>query len=246
MSGTTRTKCHRLGVPTVTPTQSGSPAGIKLSEADVALSLEARVDMTEDPPSAKTVEDRVPAELKRRFCSGDLDALGEIYNVYSGPVHAVTRGILGSGGQTDDAVQEAFMRAWRGASSFDPDRALAPWLFTIARRTAIDAVRREARPTRSNHDELTENYSIDLPGIEEAWERWEIRVALEQLPEEERAVLFLSHYHGMTHPQIAEHLQVPAGTVKSRSHRGHQRLAGLLNHLAKEQTGDGPEVQSND
>ncbi len=200
----------------------------------MALTLNSRAEMTDDSPTATSADERVPLAVKQRFQSGDLDALGEIYNVYAGPVHAVVRGILGSGGQSDDAVQEAFMRAWRGAASFDPARALGPWLFTIARRTAIDLIRREGRPTRSNHDELTvltENFSVEVAGIEEAWERWEIRIALDQLPEEERAVMMLSHYHGLTHPQIAERLGVPAGTVKSRSYRGHQRLAGLLSHL---------------
>jgi RNA polymerase sigma-70 factor (ECF subfamily) len=188
--------------------------------------------MTDESPITTTQEDRVSVAVKQRFQSGDLDALGEIYNTYAGPVHTVVRTILGPGGQTDDAVQEAFMRAWRGAPSFDPHRALGPWLFTIARRTAIDLARREGRPNRSNHDELTDSHSVEAAGIEEAWERWEIRIALDQLPEEERAVMMLSHYQGLTHPQIAERLGVPAGTVKSRSYRGHQRLAGLLSHLA--------------
>ncbi len=205
----------------------------------MVLALTARVEMTDDPPIAIKAEDRLSPAVRERFRSGDLEALGEVYDAYSGPVHTVVRGILGGGGQADDAVQEAFMRAWRGAGSFDPDRPLGPWLFTIARRTSIDILRKEGRPTRSNHDELTDiNLSGgggaatgDLPGIEEAWEKWEIRVALEQLPEEERAVLMLSHYHGFTHPQIADHLGIPAGTVKSRSHRAHQRLSGLLQHL---------------
>lgn len=188
--------------------------------------------MTDPSPTTNQTEDRIPVLVRERFQSGDLDALGEVYNIYSGPVHSVVRGVLGPGGHTDDAVQETFMRAWRGAASFDPSRSLGPWLFTIARRTAIDVLRREARPNRSDHDELTENVSVDLPGIEEAWERWEIRVAMDKLPKEEKAVLMLSHYHGYTHPQIAEHLNIPAGTVKSRSHRAHQRLAGLLQHLS--------------
>ncbi len=191
--------------------------------------------MTEQPPPATTIEDPFPRVARERFCTGDLDALGEVYRVYSGPVQSVVRGVLGSGGNVDDVVQETFMRAWRGATSFDPGRALGPWLFTIARRTSIDMLRKESRATRSDHDELTDNVGIvDLPGIEEAWERWEIRIALDQLPEEERTVLMLSHFHGFTHPQIADHLGIPPGTVKSRSHRAHQRLSGLLSHLAND------------
>ncbi len=191
--------------------------------------------MTEQPPPATTIEDPFPRASRERFVSGDLEALGEVYSIYSGPVQSVVRGVLGGGGNVDDVVQETFMRAWRGAGSFDPARSLGPWLFTIARRTSIDMLRKENRATRSDHDELTDNVSIvDLPGIEEAWERWEIRIALDQLPEEERTVLMLSHFHGFTHPQIADHLGIPAGTVKSRSHRAHQRLSALLSHLVND------------
>lgn len=187
--------------------------------------------MTDQEPATSQIQDPFPRQARERFQAGDLDALGELYNVFTGPVHAVVRGVLGPNGAIDDVVQETFMRAWRGASSFDPDRAIGPWLFTIARRTSIDMLRKENRPTRSDHEELTDNVSVDLPGIEDAWERWEIRIALDRLPEEERTVLMLSHYHGLTHPQIAEHLAIPPGTVKSRSHRGHQRLSGMLGHL---------------
>jgi RNA polymerase sigma-70 factor (ECF subfamily) len=72
---------------------------------------------------------------------------------------------------------------------------------------------------------------VHLPGIERAWETWEVKSALEQLPDEERHVVWLAHFHGMTHPQIAEQLGVPVGTVKSRSFRAHKRLAALLEHV---------------
>ncbi len=187
--------------------------------------------MTDQPPPGAEVGDVLTPAQRRRFKTGDLDALGEVYNAYAGPVHTVVRGILGSEGQVDDAVQETFMRAWRGAGSFDAERAMGPWLFAIARRTSTDVIRREARPTRSDHDELTDNVGIDLRGIEGARERWEIRVALERLPDDERVVLRLSHVEGLTHPEIAERLDVPLGTVKSSFHRAHRRLSGLLQPL---------------
>lgn len=191
--------------------------------------LIATIEMTDQPPL--TAGDLLTPAQRRRFKTGDLDALGEVYSAYTGPVHTVVRGILGAGGQAHDAVQETFMRAWRGAASFDAERPMGPWLFTIARRTSIEVIQRETRPTRSDHDELTDDVSIDLPGMEEAWERWEIRVALERLPEDERTVLLLSHFQGLTHPEIAERLAIPTGTVRSRSHRAHRRLSGLLKHL---------------
>ena len=185
-----------------------------------------------DQPVGQTTEDPITHLVRERFRGGDLDALAAVYDAYAGAVGTVIRGVLGGGSQVDDAVQETFMRAWRGAGSFDPNRSLAPWLFTIARRTAIDVLRKEGRPTRSDHDELSDDIGVNHPGLEEAWERWQIRLALDRLPEDERVVMLLSHYNGFTHQQIAEHLELPPGTVKSRSYRAHQKLAGMLSHLA--------------
>ena len=133
----------------------------------------------------------------------------------------------------DDAIQEAFMRAWRAADRFDPQRSLAPWLMTITRRTALDVMRRENRPTRGDH-EPEQDVTVNLPGIERTWQVWEVKAALEKLPTEEREVVWFAHYHGMSHPQIADQLDVPVGTVKSRSYRAHKRLATLLSHMVAE------------
>jgi RNA polymerase sigma-70 factor (ECF subfamily) len=69
------------------------------------------------------------------------------------------------------------------------------------------------------------------PGLETVWEVFEVREAVDQLPDEERLVVKLSHFDGYTHVEIAEQLGIPVGTVKSRSHRAHRRLLELLSHL---------------
>jgi RNA polymerase sigma-70 factor, ECF subfamily len=63
------------------------------------------------------------------------------------------------------------------------------------------------------------------------WEAWEVRSALDRLTEDERSIVHATHYRGLTHEQTAEELGIPIGTVKSRSHRAHKRLAVLLAHL---------------
>jgi len=133
----------------------------------------------------------------------------------------------------DEATQETFMRAWRASDRYDPSRPLAPWLLTIARRTALDVIRRESRPTRGGH-EPERDVPLHVPGIERAWETWEVKSALNRLPADERDVVWFAHFHGMSHPQIADQLGVPVGTVKSRSHRAHKRLASLLSHMISE------------
>lgn len=164
------------------------------------------------------------------FRAGDVEALGAVYDRFSRAVWSVAMTVLHDRGLAEDATQETFLRAWRGAADFDLGRPLAPWLLTIARRTAIDVLRRESRPTQGGHDG-EQDVVVRVPGIEHAWEAWEIRLALDALPEDERAVVRMSHFEELTHSEIAAVLDVPVGTVKSRSHRAHRRLAGRLAHL---------------
>jgi RNA polymerase sigma-70 factor (ECF subfamily) len=172
--------------------------------------------------------------LVRRFRAGQPEALAMVYQRYWRAVWTVALGVLGDRAMADDAVQETFVRAWQASSRFDPAKPFGPWLFTIARRSAIDLHRSEMRPTRGGHGPETD-VVVELPGLDLAWQRWEVGRALSALTEEEREVMQLAHYRGMTHSQIAARLALPIGTVKSRSHRAHRRLAVLLRHLLDEQ-----------
>ena len=133
-----------------------------------------------------------------------------------------------------DVVQQTFVKAWRAASSFQAGREVAPWLYSIARHTAIDALRSEARPTRGGHEPEVE-VPVETESIEATWERFEIRRAIDALPKDEQEVVRRSHLLGHTHEEIAQQLAVPIGTVKSRSSRAHKRLAAALAHLQPEQ-----------
>ena len=105
-------------------------------------------------------------------------------------------------------------------------------VFTIARRAAIDLYRRRAHGPEPV--EPKDDATITLPpSMECIWEAWQIRIALDMLPAEEREVVRAQHFAGLTHAQIAQQLAMPIGTVKSRSHRAHRRLASMLGHLAE-------------
>jgi RNA polymerase sigma-70 factor (ECF subfamily) len=172
---------------------------------------------------------RDDAELAQRFAAGDEEAVTAVYRRYAGPILTVAMGTLGRRDLADEAVQTTMLKAWRAAGSFDTSRELAPWLYAIARRVAIDIYRRESRVSA---DELGDDDVAVVPlSFERTWEAWEVRTALDKLPPDEREVVRLSHLVGMTHQQIAEQLGVPLGTVKSRSSRAHRRLAGLLSHV---------------
>lgn len=172
--------------------------------------------------------------LLAAFRAGDPDAIKTVYREFARPVATVARSIVGDDHLVDDIVQQTFTKAWRAAQSFDPSRRFAPWLYSIARRTAIDAARAERRPTRGDH-EPEADVSIDPPSMEQTWEAFEVRRAIDTLPPEEQEVVKLSHTLRLTHSEIAKHLGIPIGTVKSRSNRAHRRLLVALAHLRAEQ-----------
>jgi RNA polymerase sigma-70 factor (ECF subfamily) len=170
-------------------------------------------------------------DLIARFTAGDEAAIRAVYARYAGPIMTIAMSTLGKRELADEVVQTTMLKAWRAASSFDPSRELAPWLYAIARRVAIDVYRRERRAAVPT--ELHDDQAAVVPlSFERTWEAWEVRSALERLPAEERDVVRLAHFNHMTHSEIAEHLGVPLGTVKSRSNRAHRRLASLLAHVA--------------
>jgi RNA polymerase sigma-70 factor (ECF subfamily) len=168
-------------------------------------------------------------DLAMRFPAADEAVLRDVYERFGGAVYTVAMSILGDPGRAADVVQSTFVNAWQAAARFNPDQELAPWLYTIARRQAIDAYRRERR---AHPVESAEIDSVE-PGasLEATWEAWQVRIALDQLPADEREVVRLSWFAGLAHPEIAEVLGVPVGTVKSRSYRAHRRLAELLAYV---------------
>jgi RNA polymerase sigma-70 factor (ECF subfamily) len=172
------------------------------------------------------------ADLAAGFAAGDEAAVRAVYARYAGPIVTVAMGTLGKRELADEVVQTTMLKAWRAAASFDPSRDLAPWLYAIARRVAIDIYRRETRA--GTPEELSDDRAAVVPlSFERTWEAWEVRSALDQLPPDEREVVRLAHFLGMTHAEIAEHLNVPVGTVKSRSNRAYKRLAALLSHVVR-------------
>jgi RNA polymerase sigma factor (sigma-70 family) len=173
----------------------------------------------------------------RGFLAGDPDAVRAVYREYGRLVFAVACKVLGDRVLAEEATQQTFVRAWRGARSFDPTREMAPWLATIARRVAIDLHRSEARRSHERLDEFnTQPAVVTLPETAEtAYQVWEVRRAVDGLPPEERDVVRMQHLEGLTHTEIAQRLGVPPGTVKSRSFRAHRHLAARLGHLREEQ-----------
>jgi RNA polymerase sigma-70 factor, ECF subfamily len=171
-------------------------------------------------------------DLGERFRSGDTSAMTELYHRFAGAVTTVARSALWSDDLVADAVQQTFVKAWNARADFDPDRPFAPWLYAIARRVAIDIVRRERR--RQGPEPVDADLAVLPADLSEVWEIYEVRAALDGLPVDEREVLRLHYFEGRTQVEIARMLGIPIGTVKSRSHRAHGRLGEALGHLVDE------------
>ncbi|MEU4394050.1 sigma-70 family RNA polymerase sigma factor [Kribbella sp. NPDC023855] len=172
--------------------------------------------------------------LEERFCRGDEGAMREMYREFSAPMYVIALRLLGRHELAADTVQRAFVQAWRAAGSFDVSRGLQPWLYAITRRAAIDVYRgqRRAAEMLSLEPEQIDRVMVAYdPTMEETWQTWQVRQALDQLAPAEREVIDLAYHGGQTQSEIAAHLGIALGTVKSRTSRALRHLAASLGHL---------------
>jgi len=170
-------------------------------------------------------------DLLSRVAEGDRDAFGDLYKRYARPVLGLALRRLGDRGRAEDAVQEAFASIWRAARSYRRERGpVAPWLYAVARNAIADRGRARTEPPV----EPVETAS-DAPGppdrAEQSWVAWRVHSALERLPDTERSVLELAYWRGLSQSEVADHLGIPLGTVKTRTRSGLKRLAGELEDL---------------
>lgn len=167
-------------------------------------------------------------ELIQRVAGGDRTAFEELYRRYTRPVLGLALRRLGDRGRAEDALQEAFAAIWRSARSFDPRRGQGgAWLYAVARNAIVDGARRLPEPPM----EAPEKPSHE-PGpperAEGSWLAWRVHSAIEHLPEHERPVIELAYWGGLSQSEIAERLEIPLGTVKTRTRSALARLADLL------------------
>ncbi len=162
-------------------------------------------------------------------------ALRAAYDAHGAELYRFARRALGDAGQAEDAVQEAFVRAWRAADRYDPARASQrTWLFAILRNVVIDQVRaRRARPPLAAGPGEPDGPSGPSGGsvdeeIDQALTAWQVDAALASLAEEHRRVLVEVHWRGRPYAEVAAELGVPEGTVKSRVYYGLRAMRSAL------------------
>jgi RNA polymerase sigma factor (sigma-70 family) len=164
------------------------------------------------------------APLPARIAGGDELALEECYRLYGSMVRSYLRRFV-SEEETDDLLQVVFLELWRSREKFDPSRPLEAWLFGIARKRAIDHLRRR------RHDVVRADSVRELIGEDGAafvdrlaWSA-EIQAALSNLSSEQREAISLSYFGGLSQSEISRHLGIPLGTVKARMARGMRQLS---------------------
>jgi RNA polymerase sigma-70 factor, ECF subfamily len=160
------------------------------------------------------------------------EALRALYRSYSGELFGFAVNALGERGAAEELVQEVFTRAWRHADRYDPARAsVRTWLYQIARHAIIDARRRASvRPGLPLHEPGPGTEPV-VETLEQAMLGWQVAMALERLSPDHRQMIRLAHVQGMTMREIAEHTELPVGTVKSRTWYALRALRLVLEEM---------------
>lgn len=176
----------------------------------------------------------VDAALLARLKAGDGSALTEIYDRHATMVYSIGLKFLRDPGRAEDLTHDVFLVIWEHPERYRPEIGpFAPWFYRVARNRAIDVLRRTRRETQPGDQAIFELSWPDPdpdPG-ELAWIRIEsrrVRAALLQLPATQRAVIELAYFSGMTQREMAEHLNEPLGTIKTRVRSGLLRLREML------------------
>lgn len=162
-------------------------------------------------------------DLLARVASGDEAAFLRFYDLYADRVHRFALTILRARHLAEEVVQETMVAVWKGAQRFRGASKVSTWVFGIARNQALGLLRKESRAAREVLPPLVEPDPADAIGRQQR-----VLAALDTLPEEHRAVVFLAFYEGLPYREIATALGIPEGTVKSRMYHAKR---GLLEKL---------------
>jgi len=167
--------------------------------------------------------------LIERIATRERGAFEELYARFARPVLGLALRRLGDRGRAEDSVQEVFAAVWRSSASYDRSRGPGgAWLYTIARNAIVDEQRRRRAPTVADPPDVVSPDPTPDQEAEASWNAWRVHRALETLPEHERAVIDLAYFSGLSQSEVADFLQIPLGTVKTRTRSGLARLADAL------------------
>jgi len=180
------------------------------------------------------------AELLARFAAGQEAAFREIVSRYKDSLYAFLRHFLNQQDLIEDVFQETFLQLFTSRESFDTERPLRPWLFTIAANKAKDTLRKQQRTATTaigaiadaqemSFDDvlntLTSDTTMPYEELEEGETALRVRQIIANMPENLREILILAYFNRFSYKQMAQILSIPIGTVKSRLHTAVGRFA---------------------
>jgi len=184
-------------------------------------------------------------ELMKRIKARDAEALEQLYDAYSSLLYGLVIPIVKKKEEAEDLLQEVFLRIWEKAYTFDETRGnVYSWIVTLARNKAIDRIRSKGYKTQQKATASTDEPDFTLEG--DRYDPLEttihsdraelVKTALEQIPKKQRQVIEIAYYKGMTQSEIAEHLDLPLGTVKTRTRQGLIKLKDILeDHISTDE-----------
>lgn len=166
------------------------------------------------------------AQLVASAARGDRDALASLYDRHGGAMLGLGLRILGDRGEAEELLHDVFLEAWKRAGDYDPSRgSVRAWLLLRMRSRSLDRVKSAARSRTAAVGENVETAAGSEPATAgEQADAQRVHGALAELPEEQRRVLELGYFAGLSCSEIAESLGVPIGTVKSRLHAALKKL----------------------
>jgi RNA polymerase sigma-70 factor (ECF subfamily) len=198
-----------------------------------------QADPTGEPAAPRRTDDheRAAIELMGRVARGDEAAFEDLFRLFSSTVLGIVRRVLRDPAQSEEVTQEVFVEIWRTATRFDAERgAVASYIATLAHRRAVDRVRSEQAHSNRQERVAAETPTIGLDlvegtvldGVESDLIGRRVRSAVESLTGLQREAIELAYYRGYSYPQVAQLLDVPLGTVKTRIRDGMIRLRDQL------------------
>lgn len=197
-----------------------------------------------NPPGIPDVTDLNDVRTVRRMAAGESKALGEFYDRWSSHVYAVAISILKIAQDAEEVVEETFWQAWTQASRFDSGRGrVGAWLLNIARSRSLDRAKAITRRREDLTDSLAPSLMTDENDSHEqlvASERSAaVAHALKALPAEQRQVVEMAYFGGLSQTEIAETTGQPLGTVKTRIRLAMQKLRERLSPIVELNSGSG-------
>ena len=199
-----------------------------------APTVSLRADAGDPAEAALVARDRTLSALVARMADKDQAALGELYDLTVRRLHAFALRIVRDSGLAEEVTEDALFQAWREANRFDAGRGkVITWLLTICRSRALDALRRaDIAESVEDPDEFRAQEASLMAEPEQLIGQFEtgsaVHQALLQLPAKERQAVSLAFFRGLTHQEIADHWQMPLGSVKTLMHRAFAQLRTQL------------------